>query len=571
MKFIADLKKAKNLQNQRLFTEAELIYKKIIYKDKNNFDANLGLAILYYLDHKVLLSIKLFKKLIQNYPNRPETYYNFSNILIFQKNFKEAIVNLLNAYKIDKKNIKILENLAYLYFQTNNFEKVKKYSELGLKLDLQNYFIYNILGQVYFKQDDINKSIDYFKLSIHYNNLFWSAYDNLLTIYEQINNLKDLKKLLNQANKLFNNSENLIRLKYFQALLFFRNNDFTKSLDLLKQIEDNFTYKNSKHLQSFYDLLGKNYDKLEKYNLAFSSFNIRNKNILNLEENNKYNKKILLNLITDYSKYFVKKNIKRYNLYKKIDDNSDPVFLIGFPRSGTTLLDTILRSHSQTIVLEEKPYIANIRNEYFKSNKNQIKSLENIELSILEKIRKDYFNNIKYLNKNNSQKIIIDKLPLNIIEIGFIKRIFPNSKFILMMRHPCDSVLSCFTTNFSINEAMIHFLKINDTVKLYTEVFNLWQQYKKNLDINFHIIKYEDIIFDLKKNIINLLTFLNLQWEENILHFNEVALKRNRINTPSYNQVIKPLNSESIGRWKKYKEIKNIENKLAKWIEYFQY
>ena len=140
-----------------------------------------------------------------------------------------------------------------------------------------------------------------------------------------------------------------------------------------------------------------------------------------------------------------------------------------------------------------------------------------------------------------------------------------------MVRHPADSVLSCFVTNFAINEAMIHFLELNDAAKLYNEVFNLWKKYKKNLDLDFHQIKYENIITNFEKTIKALLIFLNIQWEDNIIDFNKIALKRNRINTPSYNQVIKPLSRDSIGRWKNYNEIKKIENQLDTWIKYFDY
>ena len=140
-----------------------------------------------------------------------------------------------------------------------------------------------------------------------------------------------------------------------------------------------------------------------------------------------------------------------------------------------------------------------------------------------------------------------------------------------MMRHPVDSILSCFVTNFAVNEAMIHFLELNDAAKLYTEVFNLWKQYEKNLDLDFHVIKYENIITDFEKTIKKLLIFLNIKWEDNITNFNKIALKRNRINTPSYNQVIKPLSQDSIGRWKNYDEVKKIKKKLDTWIEYFDY
>ena len=152
MNFIEELKKARNLQNKRLFTEAKSIYNQIINKDKNNYEANIGLAIIYFLENKVSDSTNLFKKLIAVYPNRVESYQNFSNILISQNKFEEAIVCLLNAYKINNKNVKILENLCFLYYQLNNFYESKKFAKLAINLDLKNFFIYNIFGQIYSKE-----------------------------------------------------------------------------------------------------------------------------------------------------------------------------------------------------------------------------------------------------------------------------------------------------------------------------------------------------------------------------------------------------------------------------------
>ena len=170
-----------------------------------------------------------------------------------------------------------------------------------------------------------------------------------------------------------------------------------------------------------------------------------------------------------------------------------------------------------------------------------------------------------------SDKIIIDKFPLNIIEIGFIKRIFPNSKFIISLRHPCDVILSCFTSNFKINEGMANFYDLESSAILYNEVFFLFQQYRNIFDIDYFMIKYEDVIKDFKPTINNLLNFLILNWEDNLTDFNNTALNRNRINTPSYSQVIQPLYDSSINRWKNYKEINNIYPIIEKWIEDFNY
>ena len=118
---------------------------------------------------------------------------------------------------------------------------------------------------------------------------------------------------------------------------------------------------------------------------------------------------------------------------------------------------------------------------------------------------------------------------------------------------------------------MANFLEIDDTINLYNNVFNLFESYEHNFEIKYHQIKYENVVTDFKKEISQLLGFLNLKYEKSLEQFYKTGISRTKINTPSYNQVVNPLYSSSIGRWKKYKKIINTEKKLKKWIEKFNY
>ena len=132
----------------------------------------------------------------------------------------------------------------------------------------------------------------------------------------------------------------------------------------------------------------------------------------------------------------IKKNkLKLKNISTGID-HSNLAFLIGFPRSGTTLIDTILRSHSQTLVLEEKPYLLDVRHEFYKNN--EISEILKIDEDEKIRMQNKYFSSFEY----SPNKLIIDKYPLNLIELGFIKTLFPKSKIILAVRHPLDCIVT---------------------------------------------------------------------------------------------------------------------------------
>ena len=159
-------------------------------------------------------------------------------------------------------------------------------------------------------------------------------------------------------------------------------------------------------------------------------------------------------------------------------------------------------------------------------------------------------------------------MPLNIVYVGEIIRYFPKAKFILALRHPNDCILSCFMQAFLLNNAMANFLNIKDSAKMYDLVMKLWEIYKSKLSIDFHTIKYEDLISNFKGSVSNLLKFLDLPWSDEVSEFYKTSQKRGIIATPSYNQVSQPLYSKSIGRWKNYKN-ELIEGKqyLESWIK----
>ena len=118
---------------------------------------------------------------------------------------------------------------------------------------------------------------------------------------------------------------------------------------------------------------------------------------------------------------------------------------------------------------------------------------------------------------------------------------------------------------------MINFLNWEDTIDFYNKVFNLFEHYENELKFDYFSIKYEDLIADFEKNITQLLSFIGLKYENNLKNFNLTAKKRDKISTPSYSQVINPLYSTSIGRWKNFSKNKSAEVDLIKWIDKFNY
>ena len=535
-----------------------------------------------YYNKLISLGIKDVQK--NNYKGAVKNFLNAVNIN--RKKF-EAFINLSNVYILQNKinkGVKLLkEFLASNNFQINivnhlgiiclkyNYENelIELFKYLRQDLHLENnknkFFLYYLQGKFLQKKNKISYSIDSYKKSIDLNNNYLEVYIDLLSLLEQINKLEEFKIYLDIASANFNND---YRIKFFESLYYSRNKELKQSQDLInrhalqEKLQDN---------QNIYpkllDLISKNYEKLGDYNLSFKSMQERNIFLSKLPENKKFNKKIILDTIQAYRKFYVKKNYKQFSNLPK---HNNLVFLVGFPRSGTTLLDSILRTHSKTLVLEEKPYLLNVRHNYFKKNNNKIESIKLLSFEQIKELQKNYFEQINLQNKNQD-KIIIDKFPLSIVELGFIKIIFPEAKIILAMRHPCDAVISCYFSFFTMNDAMINFLDLKNSVSFYNHVFSLLEQFEREINLFYHIIKYEDLVKNFKTTLEKLLKYINLEYEKNLENFYVTAKKRDKINTPSYSQVIKPIYSTSINRYAKFRDAKFIESSLEKWINRFNY
>ena len=246
-------------------------------------------------------------------------------------------------------------------------------------------------------------------------------------------------------------------------------------------------------------------------------------------------------------------------------------FLIGFPRSGTTLLDTILRSHQDIEVLEEKPLIYTIQKLVEEKFNTKIDNLYSLSGDNVMFLRNKYYGLIKKY-KNKKANLIIDKLPLNTISLPLINHLFPSAKIIFTHRHPYDTVLSCFQQSFKPNGAMANLVSLQSSSIMYDQVMDAWDLYKNNLPLDFVTSKYENLIENFDNHTLKILDFLGVEWDENMKNYRKTAIERDKINTPSSSQVVQPLYKTSINKWKNYeKYFENCHQYLDKWVSYFDY
>ena len=234
------------------------------------------------------------------------------------------------------------------------------------------------------------------------------------------------------------------------------------------------------------------------------------------------------------------------------DDLETPLFVLGFPRSGTTLLDQVLGAHPGLQVMEEPPTLSQVRDvlsgrdQAFPGNLFQL-SDEDLDLA-----RDAYFKAAEAFIEREPGTRLVDKMPLNTINAGIIKQLFPRAKFLLALRHPCDVCLSCFMQAFDLNETMAHFTRMEDTVAFYDRVMTLWHHQREVLDLDVHEVRYEDLVTDLDTVARGIVEFLDLPWNDAVLDPTGYARKQDYIGTSSYHQVVEEVNTRAVDRWRTF-------------------
>jgi len=244
-----------------------------------------------------------------------------------------------------------------------------------------------------------------------------------------------------------------------------------------------------------------------------------------------------------------------------------PAFLLGFPRSGTTLIDTMLAGHPAVAVLEEQPVL-----EAAARALTDLGRLDELGPQEVAALRARYFEALDALAPEAAGRLVVDKLPLGITHVPLIHRLFPEARIVFVERHPCDVVLSGFMTRFDPRGGMANFLDLEDIARLYDAVMTLWDKCRAALPLTVHEVRYEHVLANPEGELQRLAGFLGLDWDPALLDHQATARRRGHIATPSYAQVTEPLYRRANGRWQRYRaQLAPVLPILAPWARRLGY
>lgn len=243
------------------------------------------------------------------------------------------------------------------------------------------------------------------------------------------------------------------------------------------------------------------------------------------------------------------------------------VFLLGYPRSGTTLVENILASAPGVVALEEHETLGDT-DEVLVANDGTMPDLDAIDPQLIAELRAKYWQRVRRWGGDVSGRIFVDMNPFNGIKLPVIARLFPDARILIMRRDPRDVVLSCFRINFTPSPATYAFSDLEETALHYDALMRLIELCRARLPLAFHEVRYDRLVADFEATVRALADFVGLPWTEEFRAFDKTARKRG-VRTASATQVRRGL-YDGGGRWRRYSDqLRPVLPVLAPWVERF--
>ena len=450
--------------------------------------------------------------------------------LSFQKlfNVERSIDCFENAININSKNFSAFNNLGLSYKYLKDYNKAEEYLIKSIEINPKyiNALVNlgNIKNDTYFLQE----AIDYYNRALKLDRNLPLVHLNISNVYRSINKIDLAKKHLNEATTIDNKftiaDQKLTSLEKYQE----NNPHIMKMINKLEKLD----LDNNQKVHLYFGL-NKVYRDLKNYEKSLFYLKISNQEQRKLINYNIQTHKFLSEKIKSYFSKI------KYEKFVQKGKGRGYIFVLGMPRSGTTLVEKIISTHSKVSSISESNFIPEKIYNEIKKNYEEFEKFLKLDFDFL------YKNFIKCFNTHN--KIILDKTLTNFWYLGFIKIFFPEAKIIHVFRNPKDNCLSIYENLFDAPEGWNSDQnELAEYYFLYKDLMEFWNQYFKNSFIN---IKYEHLISNPETKIKELINSCNLDWEKNCLEFYK---NDNPIKTVSFNQANKPIYKTSLKKYEIY-------------------
>jgi Tfp pilus assembly protein PilF len=454
----------------------------------------------------------------------------------------------LRANDLSPDHVDLMRNASITLCAIESFKQAVEPARRASELRPKDPELLMLLGQVLGANNDFSGAVAAFRDAIRLQTRDPNAWIGLFRSYVAANDYDAALGVTSEFMELHPNSPAKQQLLLGSANVEFRRNNTAKALDLLESMDPKDVHP--MHFEAYLGQKGRCYDKIAEVERAYEQFKLAGEagmaqwNAANPGPNT------ALTEARETSRLLTREWVAAWPAVSFDDEHLSPAFLLGFSRSGTTLLERVIDSHPEIQVLDERPALNRLVGD-LRSRARYPHQIAALTSDDIRDLREDYFQNAARMIDFDSKKLLVDKGPLHTVQLPLIHRLFPDAKIIVSLRHPYDVCLSNFMQNFEKNPAMANFYRLEDAAIYYHAVMSVLKKAMDLLPLTTHIVKYEDVVADFEAEARDILDFLGRDWDDNLLDFYRVARKK-VVRTASAGQVTRPIYKDALDRWRRY-------------------
>lgn len=503
-------------------------------------------------------------------------YLQRGHAAIQSRNTQDALKWYELAYKENPKDAQALACLGQtLCWQGRTKEGVGRLRQAGKLLEKKarkKKYVKELLmlaEQLQF-WNDYPGSVDLLKSSVNINGSGVRGYQLLALAYSRMNRKKNA---LSAGKKALQSAPDNAVLNILLATLEMAEGELgtaKKRLEMVLQSSFRPEEKYRAHKE-----LARLLDKQEDFGQVFEHLHAAADLSVKLPEVQKQDAALVPGMLKNHKEGFDRTLFDRWPSSDFESDRQAPVFLIGFLRSGTTLTQQVLATHSNVFVADESDLIVSLSRELgrmsgFKGTKAD--QLRTLDQSGIRHLRDFYWNRAAGMFGDDFEgRLFLDKTTMNTIDIALINCVFPDAKVIFVMRDPRDVCLSCLLQVMTPSPTTVQLLNWRSTAEFYAQVMDWWMFIKPHLTLDYYEFRYEAAVLQFETTYKQVFEFLGLTWEPSAVDFHKYSADK-FIASPSFDQVSRPLYSSSLSRWKNYEpEFKAIEELLDPVLKAYDY
>ena len=374
----------------------------------------------------------------------------------------------------------------------------------------------------------------------------------LAYVYERVNRLQDAEALLDDivAAAAFLDDDARCEIAHQRAELAYRRNNFAEARRILEQVRPrtDLDYAHYRQLAQVCDKIGDTAAAMR----YLHSMHARQIDEMRVVAPHRFEKDAPV--LPAAVARVTADELRDWPVLKSPDQRQSPIFIVGLPRSGTTLLEQMLDAHPRLQSMDERPFFNILSSQLDNFGIRIPQDLGRLNQRDCDELRKGYLILACSKVPRRWDAQLVDKNPLNMLWVPMIHRLFPEGKFILALRHPCDVILSCYMQNFRSAVLAAASASLERLAHAYVAAMECWLYHVDVIKPDVFVSRYEDLVADTPRQTRRIAEFLELDDSESMLHFDARAREKGYIATPSYTQVIEPINRKGMNRWHRYRE-----------------